>query len=32
VIFLVDTNTFSEAAKPVPNRRVLARLVARQFD
>jgi predicted nucleic acid-binding protein len=32
VIFLVDTNTFSEAAKPVPNRRVLSRLVARQFD
>jgi predicted nucleic acid-binding protein len=32
VIFLVDTNTFCEAAKPEPNRRVLSRLVSRQFD
>ncbi len=32
VIFLVDTNTFCEAAKPEPNRRVLSRLMARQFD
>jgi predicted nucleic acid-binding protein len=32
VIFLVDTNTFCEAAKPEPNRRVLSRLTARQFD
>jgi tRNA(fMet)-specific endonuclease VapC len=32
VIFLVDTNTFCEAVRPEPNRRVLSRLVARQFD
>lgn len=32
VMFLVDTNTFCEAAKPEPNRRVLSRLMARQFD
>ena len=32
MIFLVDTNTFCEAAKPKPNRRVLSRLTARQFD
>ena len=32
MIFLVDTNTFCEAAKPEPNRRVLSRLVARRFD
>lgn len=32
MIFLVDTNTFCEAAKPEPNRRVLSRLVSRQFD
>ena len=32
MIFLVDTNTFCEAAKPEPNHRVLSRLIARQFD
>jgi predicted nucleic acid-binding protein len=32
VTFLVDTSTFCEAAKPEPNRRVLSRLIARQFD
>lgn len=32
MIFLVDTNTFCEAAKPEPNRRVLSRLMTRQFD
>lgn len=32
MIFLVDTNTFCEAARPEPNRRVLSRLIARQFD
>jgi len=32
VLFLVDTNTFCEAVKPEPNRRVLSRLITRQFD
>jgi predicted nucleic acid-binding protein len=32
VIFLVDTNTFCEAVRPEPNRKVLSRLVSRQFD
>ena len=32
MIHLLDTNTFSEAAKPEPNRHVLSRMVARQFD
>ena len=32
MIFLVDTNTFYEAAKVEPNRQVLSRLVALQFD
>jgi tRNA(fMet)-specific endonuclease VapC len=32
VIYLLDTNTFSDAAKTEPNRRVLSRLIARQFD
>jgi tRNA(fMet)-specific endonuclease VapC len=32
VIYLLDTNTFSEAAKAEPNRHVLSRMVARQFD
>lgn len=32
MIFLVDTNTFCEAVKPEPNRRVLSRLMTRQFD
>ena len=32
MIFLVDTNTFCEPARPEPNRRVFSRLIARQFD
>ena len=32
MIYLLDTNTFSEGAKVEPNRRVLSRMVARQFD
>lgn len=32
MIFLVDTNTFSEPMKPVPNRKVLSLLTSRQFD
>lgn len=32
MLFLVDTNTFCEPVKVEPNRRVLSRLVARQFD
>lgn len=32
MLFLVDTNTFCEAVRPEPNRRVLSRLIARQFD
>lgn len=32
MLFLVDTNTLCEPAKPEPNARVLSRLVARQFD
>jgi len=32
VIFLVDTNTFSEPVRPEPNRKVLSLLTTRQFD
>lgn len=32
MIFLVDTNTFSEPMKPEPNRKVLSLLTSRQFD
>lgn len=32
MIYLLDTNTFTEAVKPQPNRNVLSRLVERQFD
>jgi predicted nucleic acid-binding protein len=32
VIFLLDTNTFCEGAKQQPHRKVLSRLIARQFD
>lgn len=32
MIFVVDTNTFSEPMKPEPNRKVLSRLTSRQVD
>jgi predicted nucleic acid-binding protein len=32
VIFLVDTNTFSEPMKSEPNRKVLSLLTSKQFD
>ena len=32
MIFVVDTNTFSEPMKPEPNRKVLSLLTSRQFD
>jgi tRNA(fMet)-specific endonuclease VapC len=32
MIFLLDTNTFCEPLKAEPSRRVISRLVARQFD
>jgi tRNA(fMet)-specific endonuclease VapC len=32
VVFLLDTNTFTEPLKPEPNRRVLSRLTSRSFD
>jgi predicted nucleic acid-binding protein len=32
MVYLLDTNTFSEPAKVEPNRKVLSRLTSRQFD
>lgn len=32
MVFLLDTNIFSEPLKPEPNRKVLSRLTSRRFD
>ncbi len=32
MVFLLDTNVFSEPLKPEPNRKVLSRLTSRRFD
>lgn len=32
MVFLLDTNIFSEPLKPEPNRKVMSRLTSRRFD